>query len=227
MNMRVATSIGLVVVMTGVAGTVPVAAQKARAARGALTLPAAGTFGVDGEFRGTVSIDRFERRGSGIVAIGFVSGVLSRGSTVLGTAFTGEIAWPVRVSSGGVAGVSDRAPSLQGGRVIRAAWSPGASPAAPPFLPVQAPETCPVLNVALGPHTVDLLGAQVALSAITLDLTGVVGTALGDLVCEASELLGNVAGVVNLLNNILALLLGLLGGLTGGIGGIGGGLIPQ
>jgi hypothetical protein len=92
---------------------------------------------------------------------------------------------------------------------------------------VQAPETCPVLNVALGPHTVDLLGAQVALSAITLDLTGVVGTALGDLVCEASELLGNVAGVVNLLNNILALLLGLLGGLTGGIGGIGGGLIPQ
>jgi hypothetical protein len=221
MNMRVATGIGLVVMVTSVAGTVPAAAQRARAARAALTLPAAGTFGIDGEFTGTIAINRFERRGNGIVAIGFVTGLLSRGSTALGTAVAGEIAWPVRVSSGGVAGVSDRAPALRGGRVIRAAW---ASPTAPPFLPVQAPENCPVLNVALGPHTVDLLGVQVALSAVTLDLTGVTGTPLGDLVCAASDLLGNVAGLVNLLNSILGLLLGLLGGLTGGIGG---GIIPM
>ena len=62
------------------------------------------------------------------------------------------------------------------------------------------------------------------LSPVTLDLSGIVGTPLGDLVCEASELLGNVAGIVNLLNNILGLLLGLLGGLTGGLGG---GVVPM
>ena len=109
--------------------------------------------------------------------------------------------------------------------MIRAAWSPEASPATTAFLRVQA-ETCPVLNVALGPHTVDLLGFQVALSAVTLDLTGVVGTPLGDLVCAASDLLGNVAGLVNLLNSILGLVTGLLGGLTGGLGGAIGGIGP-
>jgi hypothetical protein len=67
---------------------------------------------------------------------------------------------------------------------------------------------------------VDLLGFQVALSAVTLNLSGTQGTPLGDLVCAASDLLGNVAGLVNLLNSILGLLTGLLGGLTGGLGGL-------
>ena len=101
---------------------------------------------------------------------------------------------------------------------MRVAWSPG-EPRDATLLRVQA-ENCPVLNIALGPITVDLLGAQVALSAVTLDLAGVVGTPLGDLVCAVSDLLGNVAAVVNLLNSILGLVTGLLGGLTGGIGGI-------
>ena len=92
---------------------------------------------------------------------------------------------------------------------------------------MQAAETCPVLNVALGPNTVDLLGFQVALSSVTLDLTGVTGTPLGDLVCAASDLLGNVAGLVNLLNSILGLVTGLLGGLTGGLGGAIGGIGPM
>ena len=38
-------------------------------------------------------------------------------------------------------------------------------------------------------------------------------------VCAVSDLLGNVAGLVNLLNSLLGLLTGLLGGLTGGLGG--------
>jgi len=51
-------------------------------------------------------------------------------------------------------------------------------------------------------------------------LLSIRGTPLGDLVCAASDLLGNVAGLVNLLNGILGLLTGLLGGLTGGLGGL-------
>jgi hypothetical protein len=215
MNMPVRTSIGLVVMLTSVVGAVPAAAQRGRA-HAVLTLPATGTFALGGEFRGTISINRFERRGTQIVAIGFVAGVLSRGSNPLGSTVAGE-----------VAGVSNRAPALRGGQVIRAAWSPGASPVTTTFLPVQAAETCPVLNLALGPHTVDLLGFQVALGAVTLDLTGVAGTPLGDLVCAASDLLGNVAGLVNLLNSILGLVTGLLGGLTGGLGGGVAGIVPM
>jgi hypothetical protein len=176
-----------------------------------LTLPTTGTFAAGGAFDGTISINRFERRGTAIVAIGVVSGVLSREARVLGTAVAGEIAWPVAVSSDGLSVVSGRPAAA--GAVTRVAWSPDA-----PLVRVQA-ETCPVLNISLAPITVNLLGVQVALSPVTLDLTGVVGTPLGDLVCEASDLLGNVAAIVNVLNSILGLLTGLLGGLLGGIGG--------
>jgi hypothetical protein len=199
------------------AGMMPVAAQQTNAPR-ALTLPATGTFARGGEFAGTISINRFERRGNEVVAIGMVTGVLSRGSGPIGTAVAGEVAWPVRVRSGSVSlasGQSKARPSL-----TRVAWSPDL-PSAPSLVRVQ--ESCPVLNVALGPLTVDLLGAQVALDPVTLNLQGVTGTPLGDLVCAASDLLGNVAGLVNLLNSILGLVTGLLGGLTGGLGG---GTIP-
>ena len=145
-----------------------------------------------------------------------VAGVLSRGPLALGTAVAGEVAWPVRVSTGGLSVVNGPAPAP--GKLMRVAWSPG-EPRDATLLRVQA-ENCPVLNTTLGPITVDLLGVQVALSAVTLDLAGVVGTPLGDLVCSVSDLLGNVAAIVDLLNSILGLVTGLLGGLLGGIGGI-------
>ena len=77
-----------------------------------------------------------------------------------------------------------------------------------------------MLNIALGPINVDALGAQISLGAVAFDLSGVSGTPLGDLVCAVSELLGNVADLVNVLNSILSLVTGLLGGLTGGLGGV-------
>jgi hypothetical protein len=65
---------------------------------------------------------------------------------------------------------------------------------------------------------VNLLGIDVSLSPVAFDLNGVVGTPLGDLVCEVSGLLGNVAGLVGLVNKSLGLLTGLLGGLLPGLG---------
>jgi hypothetical protein len=188
----------------------------AQAASGpiALTLPTTGTFAKGGSFTGTISINRFEQRGNEIVAIGFVRGVLSQGNRTLGTGVAGEVAWPVALRSGGQLVV--RGHALATARPVQIAWSPGArSPVR--MLQVQA-DSCPVLDVALGPVNVNLLGFQVALSAVTLNLDGVMGTPLGDLVCAVSDLLGNVAGLVNLLNSLLGLLTGLLGGLTGGLG---------
>jgi hypothetical protein len=222
MSTRVRTGLGVVIALS-VVGSMPAAAQKPTA-RHALSLPATGTFERGGSFTGTITINRFEKRGNQIVAVGFVSGALRRGSETLGSGVAGEVVWPVHVSSGGVSLVRGATSGQPTGQLMRVAWSAEAS-GAPTLARVQA-QSCPVLNIALGPNTVDLLGAQVALGPVTLDLTGVQGTPLGDLVCAASDLLGNVAGLVNLLNSILGLVTGLLGGLTGGLGGLGGGALP-
>lgn len=176
-----------------------------------MTLPASGSFHGGGTFQGTVSINRFEQRNGRAVAIGFVSGVLTRANRTVGTAVVGEIAWPVAAKSGGIAVANGPAPGEATPALIT--FNPEGR-----YLRVQA-ASCPVLDVALGPINVDLLGFQVALGGIALNIAGESGTPLGDLVCAASDLLGNVAGIVNLLNSLLGLVTGLLGGLTGGLGG--------
>jgi len=198
-----------------VAAGAPISAQQ-DTTPAAVRLPVTGSFQGGGSFAGMVTINRFEQTvDNQIVAVGFVSGVLSRGSKALGTATAGEVRWQVAVRSGG------QLLNIHGTRtadgITRVAWSPQARTGR--YTLVQA-TSCTVLDVALGPVNVNLLGAQVALSAVTLNLAGTQGTPLGDLVCAASNLIGNVAGLVNLLNGILGLLTGSLGGLTGGIGGV-------
>src|SRR2546426_5268286 len=192
----------------------PAAAQPATT-RAVLTLPVAGTFSGGGEFTGSISINRFEQRGNNIVAVGLVGGVLSRHRRI-GTAVAGEVAWPVAVRSGAQLLASTHA--LDPVRPAQIAWLAG--PRALPRVLLAQAQSCSVLSVALGATTVNLLGVDVALGAVTFDLSGQSGTALGDLVCAASALLGNVAGLVNLLNSLLGVVTGLLGGLTGGLGGV-------
>jgi len=197
-----------------VAGGTPSSAQQAPPPA-AVRLPVTGSFHGGGSFSGVVTINRFEQTSDNqIAAVGFVSGVLSRGSKNLGTAIAGEVRWPVAVRSGGQLLSIRGTPNRNG--ITRIAWSSHADTGR--YVLVQA-TSCTVLDVALGPVNVNLLGVQVALGAVTLNLAGTQGTPLGDLVCAASDLLGNVAGLVNLLNGILGLLTGLLGGLTGGLGG--------
>jgi hypothetical protein len=203
------------------AGAIPAAAQPAPAPT-ALTLQATGTFAQGGEFRGTISINRFEQQGGKIVAVGVVAGVLNRGSRSLGTAVVGEVRAPVSVTVGGELAASRTPAGLSG--PIPAVWSPGGRSTFL-FTRIQQPaEPCEVVDIAIGPFNVDVLGTPLTISPITVNLSGTPGTPLGDLVCAASDLIGNVAGIVNLVNSILGLLTGLLGGLTGGLGGIGGGV---
>src|SRR5207253_3668618 len=65
----------------------------------AVKVPVSGTFSGGGQFSGVITINRFEARGNDIVAIGFVSGVLSRGSKTLGAGLAGEVTWPVSINS--------------------------------------------------------------------------------------------------------------------------------
>ena len=208
MLVRSACVMTLVLVATGA----PMDAQQAPPPA-AVRLPVTGSFHGGGSFVGTVTLNRFERTPTNqIEVVGFVNGVLSRGFRVLGTGIAGEVRWPVAVRSGGQLVNIHGTP--KGNGITRVAWSPQARTGR--YTLVQA-TSCTVLDVALGPVTVNLLGVQVALSPIALNLTATEGTPLGDLVCG---LLDNVSGLVNTLNGILGLLTGLLGGLTGGLGGL-------
>jgi ABC-type glycerol-3-phosphate transport system substrate-binding protein len=73
-------------------------------------------------------------------------------------------------------------------------------------------ENCDILFLDLGPLTLDLLGLEVNLSQIILDINAVPGPGnlLGNLLCAVAGLLdgGNASGnaIANLLNRLLGLL---------------------
>jgi hypothetical protein len=184
------------------------------AAQGSLQLPVSGTAASGGSFSGTVALSRFETRGNQIVAIGFLSGTVSHKSRTLGTALVGEVLIPVTVRAGGVSTVKAPAPTQP--QLRRVVFSTATT--APNTRLVQA-EPCPVVDMVLGPFTVNVLGVDVAIQPIDVQLEGQRGTPLGDLVCQVNELIGNVAGLVGVVNGILNLLIGLLGGLGGAIPG--------
>jgi hypothetical protein len=76
-------------------------------------------------------------------------------------------------------------------------------------LPVAIGETtCQILHLDLGPLNLDLLGLQIDLSRIVLDITAEAGAGnlLGNLLCGVANLLNNPSGLARLLNSILDLL---------------------
>jgi hypothetical protein len=66
--------------------------------------------------------------------------------------------------------------------------------------------TCDILHLDLGPLNLDLLGLQIDLSRIVLDITAQsgAGNLLGNLLCGVAGLLDNPGGLARLLNQILA-----------------------
>lgn len=72
---------------------------------------------------------------------------------------------------------------------------------------------CNILHLVLGPLNLNLLGLNVSLNQVVLDITAIpgAGNLLGNLLCAVANLLnGNGLGV---LSNLLNQLLGILGGL--------------
>jgi hypothetical protein len=78
-------------------------------------------------------------------------------------------------------------------------------------LPAVATGSCAILHLDLGPLELNLLGLQVNLSRVVLDITAVpgAGNLLGNLLCSVANLLSNPSGLTQLLNQILAILQGL------------------
>ncbi|MGW5667496.1 hypothetical protein [Micromonospora sp. NPDC003776] len=81
--------------------------------------------------------------------------------------------------------------------------------------PVQASGTCDILNLDLGPLDLNLLGLQVHLNEVVLDITAQQGPGnlLGNLLCAVAGLLDNTGGAGGALNGLVALLNRILGAL--------------
>lgn len=86
----------------------------------------------------------------------------------------------------------------------------------------QTGASCDVLNLDLGPIFLDLLGLQVDLSEVNLDITAVPGPGnlLGNLLCAVAGLLDPGSSLGNLVDQLLAGLGRLLDQLLGAIGGL-------
>jgi hypothetical protein len=180
-----ATSFGLIL-----SSAAPVAAKKPEPPQARARLAIAGTGEGGATFAGTLSIERFAVRGTGAVVVGMLSGtVTSAAGLPLGSVLVGRVELPVVA-----------------GEALAAKSSSAASG-------VVAQATCQVLHLDIGAINLNLLGLQFATAPIAIDLTADDADPLGQLICTALTLVGNVVGLVDILNQILGLLTGLLGGI--------------
>ena len=177
---------------------------------GALTLPIAGTTidaaGQRGVFSGTLTVNRFVGDSREVMAVGFVRGTVTNLSGQVVKSGLQDVVLPVSI---GQRTVSLAIPPESTPRLVRVSSTEAASGR----LMLTQAQSCGILHLDIGGNTLDLLGVTVALSPITLDLSGDSAGPLGALVCQVVTLLGTAANVVGVLNNLLGTLTSLLGGL--------------
>jgi hypothetical protein len=160
--------------------------QQAAGAPGTMHSRVNGTFGRAGKVRGTFSPDRFFVRGAETFANGVLRATLRRGNGDLVGSVQRRITIPVRTGH-----VSESRPAGAAAQQQR----------------------CNILNLVLGPLDLNLLGLEVHLNRIVLDIVAVrgAGNLLGNLLCAVAGLLDgtgvlNELRLSNVLNRILALL---------------------
>lgn len=166
-------------------------ATAARAARapvlnnefGKLRSRVIGTFGNGGTMKGTFKPKKFKTVGNQLVAVGKLKGELTK-------------------ANGNVVGDVNK-------KVSMALATAGGLPLPLPLREGRA--TCDILHLVLAPLDLDLLGLQVHLNRVVLDIVAVsgAGNLLGNLLCAVTGLLDNpgVLGEISqILNSILAIL---------------------
>jgi hypothetical protein len=159
--------------------------QQAAAAPGTLTSRVRGTFGRNGTVRGTFAPDRFFMRGGETYANGVLRATMRRADGTLVGRATRRVSVPVR---GGSAQAAQAQVAGQG-------------------------QTCDILNLVLGPLDLNLLGLEVHLNRVVLDIVARrgAGNLLGNLLCAVAGLLDgtgttNALRLANVLNRVLSVL---------------------
>jgi hypothetical protein len=148
-----------------------------------MTVPISGTTNMGGKVDGTFAIQKFSVINNQLMAVGnLVANVTQQGITR--TVVAAGTAIPVAT------------PSTAAGTASTAAAAAG---------------SCSILNLTLGPLDLNLLGLQVHLNQVVLNITAQsgAGNLLGNLLCSVANLLnggGALADIANLLNQILGAL---------------------
>jgi hypothetical protein len=156
---------------------------------------------------GTFLLQKFVNDGGMVKAVGIVSGTFAveNGTFPDGVTKSVSIARNVTLP----VSVTQVAPSPLAAAELNDLFDSGPSDGRDA---VVAQLTCPILHLDLGPLSLDLLGLEVDLSRVILDIVAnPAGGLLGNLLCAVSNLLGNVSALnalVALLNEILGALLG-------------------
>ena len=147
-------------------------------------------------FKGTYTIDRFTTRNGNMVAVGKVRGTMRKGGKTRRVSKNGVI-MPASVAGAGPASLPSTANASQ----------------LPPI-----PDACEILNLVLGPITLNLLGLVVRTNQINVRIDAVPGEGnlLGNLLCAVTNLLnptgaiGALTGAINQLTAALNALLALV-----------------
>jgi hypothetical protein len=182
------TALTVCAVSLGAAGTASAAQEPAETP---LTRAVAVT-GTKG-FKGTYTIDRFASRGGKLVAYGTLEGTMRKGGKTRRVSRK-NVVMPASVSGAGP--------------------SSGASASQVPPIP----GACQILNLVLGPVTLDLLGLVVRTNRINVRIDAVpgAGNLLGNLLCALTGILnptgalGPLTGAINELTAALNALLALV-----------------
>lgn len=148
-------------------------------------IPISGSTANGGSFKGSFTVKQFAEQNGQLVAVGTLKGQLAEGK------FKGkvnqEVALPVKLNGQAVGSTLAAAP---GG--IQAFQASG----------------CEILDLQLGPLDLTLLGLNVFLDEVNLEITAIPGGGLlGDLLCAVNNLLnplGTLTQIVQALNNLLA-----------------------
>ena len=134
--------------------------------------------GTAAAFNGTLTVRRFVATSDGVAAVGLLSGVVTPTGGTP-TSIVQTVTVPALVS------MQDAITPTQIG-----------------------PTACGILHLDLGPLFLDLLGLQVDLSRVVLDIAAQPGPGnlLGNLLCAVTGLLDSPGGLARLLNQILGIL---------------------
>jgi hypothetical protein len=132
-------------------------------------------------FNGIFTLRRFVPTEDGVAAVGTLTGVATRTTGGTPTSIFQTVVVPVAVNEAA-------STTLEATAAAAAA--------------------CPILHLDLGPLFLDLLGLQVDLSQVVLDIGAQPGPGnlLGNLLCAVTGLLDSPGGLARLLNQILGIL---------------------
>ena len=171
----------------GAGGMPTTVMERAVSAPGTITSRVRGTFGKAGTVRGTFAPDRFLVQRGQAYANGVLTATLRRGNGDVVGSVTRRVTIPVK--SGTASASRDAGLTAAQG------------------------EVCDILNLVLGPLDLNLLGLEVHLKRVVLDIVARpgAGNLLGNLLCAVAGLLDgtgllNELRLANALNRILALL---------------------